>query len=226
MPAEEKQEEALEPARTGGGCLFGLMRALLVLGLMAGLAAFGWKTWTPQDLTDVASGPAAELGELLEKAQREGAEVVITEAELNGFIAQTLSARQTGLLDVAMRRVVVRLDEGVAEVVIEREVFGYRQTVSMYLRIIQDPQDQSAIQVSLDAGELVEGFAIPVGGRFGELRIPQGFLRLVLGSFTQLTVVYAPELKLLGLDRSSQSGGPLPRIVVSQGHLRVSYPRP
>jgi len=224
--AEEEKEDRVRPNK-GGGCLLRLVRTVLLMGLIAALAVFAWQVLSPQDLTDVESKAARDLPKVLQQAETEGGEVTISEAELNGFIAGTLGLRQAGLLgeNVAVRRVLVRLRPGIAEVIIEREVFGYLQTVSMYLRIVQDPQDEDSIQVSLDAGELIKGLPIPVGGRFGQLRIPQGFLRLVLGSFIQLTKVYAPELGLLGMDGSVQGTGPRPQIEIAEKSLRVSYRR-
>ena len=225
MPEDEDEEQG-RPNKAGG-CVFRLVRTVLVMGLIAALAMFAWQVLSPQDLTDVESAAGRDLPHLLEQAQAEGGEVSITEAELNGFIAGTLGMGQAGLLGetVAVRRVLVRLEPGIAEVIIEREVFGYPQTVSMFLRIVQDPQDERSIEVSLDAGELIKGLSIPVGGRFGQLRIPQGFLRLVLGSFVELTKVYAPELRLLGLDGGVQGTGPLPQIGIGEKRLRVAYPR-
>jgi len=220
----EKEEEERPAELREGGCFWRLVRGVLLLGLMAGLGVFVWLIFSAQDLSDVARGPAADLTGELAKARRAGGEVSISEAELNGFIGATLNGRQAGLLEgaVELRRVVVRLEDGFAEIVIEREIFGLPQTISMYLRIVQD---EGSIRVSLEAGELVEGWGVPVGGRFGQLRIPQGFLRLVLGSYAQLTSVYAPELRLLGLESAGTGSGPLAQIVISEGRLRVAYRR-
>jgi hypothetical protein len=222
---DEKQDEERPQVPRQGGCFWRLVRGGLILALIAGLAAFLWLVFTPQDLSDVATGPAADLTGQLAKARREGGEVDLSEAQLNGFIAATLDARQAGSLEgaVTLRRVVVRLEDGFAEVVIEREILGFPQTVSMYLRVVQDAQDEGAVEVSLEAGELIEGLGVPVGGRFGKLRIPQGFLRMVLGSYVPLTSVYAPELRLLGLEAAGRSSGQLPRIVISEDRLRIAY---
>jgi hypothetical protein len=225
--AEEEEDERQEEVRERG-CLFRLLVSLVMVALIAGLGSFAWFTFKAQEVSDIDVGAARDLAVLLGEGRASGGEVVITEAELNGYLAGTLDARQAGLLagTVKLRRVLVRLEEGLAEIVIEREVSGRAHTVSLYLRIEQDAENHNSIRIPLDAGELIEGVPVPVGGRFGQTRIPQGFLRLVLGSFGQLVDVYAAELRQLGLSKDGQTGEPLPHILIRQGKLQIRFPRP
>ena len=100
----------------------------------------------PQDMTDIGGyGPAAGksrskgyedgFGECLKR----GYPVTLTETEINQWLGRTLTAKQGGMLagQVSLERVWVRLDDGFAEVIMERTFMGRPFTVSMFLKIEQ-----------------------------------------------------------------------------------------
>lgn len=179
----------------------------------------------PQDLSDIGGyGPAAkktsarDLKTVLQSALNRGYPVALTETELNQWLGQTLSAKQGGLLagQVSLDRVWIRLEDGYAEVIMERAVMGRPFTVSMFLKIEQ-AQGARGIKTEIHrhggpyhaylplpprGGQMrwatIECAAPcpPRGGRFGKLVVPQGFLILVLPAYEKLAELYREEIRL------------------------------
>jgi hypothetical protein len=92
----------------------------------------------------------------------------------------------------------VRLREGVAEVIIERDVAGYPVTTSMFLQVEQTETAQGvSTQIHLHGGGFHEMAPRPTrGGRFGQLTVPQGFLIMVMPDFQKLAEVFETEIDL------------------------------
>ncbi len=159
----------------------------------------------PQDLSDLdGAGPGLaapqgrDLAVVLRNAIDRGFSVTLTEEEINGWLARTLRAKQGGLLEefTSLESVRVRLEEGHAEVIMERTIFGYPHTVSMFLRLEQ-LEGHLGPSLYFDGGRFHEMLPFPPrGGRFGQLTVPQGFLILVRSSFAKLAEAYAEELEL------------------------------
>lgn len=225
-PARKPVDSAAEQDAIPQPPIAGRLVALAaLLALLVGLGAFAWNALHGQPLDDIAKGAAVNVGQRLAAARDHGGQAVLKEGELNGFLAATLDARQGGALSgmAKVRRVLVRLQPQVAEVIIERELLGTSQTVSLFVRMVPAANNPGALEVTLDGGKLLGG--VPAGGRFGQVRMPQGFVRMVLGSFGQLTEVYAPELALLGLTTTPARGRPRPHMTIDEGVLRVDYRR-
>lgn len=192
-----------------GSCLGKLVVLFVMLGL-GGLGAAIYFIALPQDLTDLdGRGPAAvskdsrDLVEVMRNAIDGGYSASITEEDVNLYLRDTLKAEQGGVLasQVSISDVAVRLEDGRAEVIIVRDVAGYPLTLSMYLRVEQTEQPNGRVttQIFRDGGPYHESLPQPpVGGRYGRLPVPQGFLRLVLDSFVNLAGVY----------RTTEGGGP------------------
>ena len=180
-----------------GSCL-GKLVAMVAFAGVAGLGAAVFFMARPQDLSDLkpaaAGSRARDLKAVLGNAVERGYAVTLSEEEINLYLKQTLAARQGGLLEQAVRfeGVRVRLEDGRAEVIMERSVMGRPMTLSMFVRVEQtlDMKGSTQTTVLRDGGPFlpeVDRLAKLVkGGRFGQLVVPQGFLLLVLKVLLQL----------------------------------------
>ncbi|TAE74907.1 MAG: hypothetical protein EAZ84_10235 [Verrucomicrobia bacterium] len=211
-----------------GSCL-GKLVTLVALCGVAGLAVALYFVVRAQDMSDIKRGasgrPARDLREVLKNSVDRGYPLTLSEEEINRYLKQTLLAKQGGVLGeaVTVDGVRVRLEEGRAEIVIERSVMGWPLTLSMFVRVEQTVGMKGATSTSIlrDGGPFlpeVPRLAMLVkGGRFGQLVVPQGFLLLVLPSFDKLAKLYAAELEL-GFQEMS-------RISIIDGKLELD-PRP
>jgi hypothetical protein len=194
--------------RKKGGCL-GKLMGLLVLGVIAGLGAALYYISLPQDLSDIGgyapisttpASPPRDMRAVLEKSLEGEYSVTLSETELNHWLARELALKQGGELAewVKLNRVWVRLREGVAEVIIERDVAGYPLTTSMFLQVEQTETAQGvSTQIHLHGGGFHEMAPRPTrGGRFGQLTVPQGFLIMVMPDFQKLAEVFETEIDL------------------------------
>lgn len=193
--------------KSGGGCL-GKLLVLILLAGFAGLAAAVLFIVQPQDLTDIAGyGPAAktapvrDLKAVLQSSIDRGHAVTLTENEINHWLKRTLVAKQGGVFagQMSLERVWVRLEEGHAEIVMERAVMGQPFTVSMFLRVEQ-LQGLKGVEtkVHLEGGPYHESLPRPPrGGRFGKLVVPQGFLLLVKPSYEKLAAAFEDEIGVI-----------------------------
>jgi hypothetical protein len=196
--------EKLEEKR---GC-FGRLTFLFVVLLLGGFAAALYFIAQPQTMDDVSgyrvgggSGHSRDLRKVMENAVERGYPVTISEAEINRYIRRTLKTRQGGTLSkwVSIKGVAVRLEDGRAEIIIERRIAKHDFTVSMYLNIEQTEDAEGSIKTALNlhGGPFFEQVPwLNRGGRFGQLVVPQGFLVLVLDSFRAIAKDYESELNL------------------------------
>jgi len=161
----------------------------------------------PQDLSDVegygvdpSSAKARDLEAVLTKSVANGHEVSLSEREINLWLAREVGVVQKGKLSgvVGAGRVWVRFEDEVAEVIIERRVFGQRMTWSMFVQISQEQlTDEISKKTLLHGGPYLE--SVPIihrGGRFGCLVLPQGYLHLVISEYKKLAVVCSNEIHL------------------------------
>lgn len=197
--------ESSQPA-PGGGCLPRLLVLVLLLcGL--GLAAALHAVFQPQDLGDIGgyresteAAPARDLAVVLRNSIDRGYAVTLTEREINQWLEKTLATRQDGLLadKASLDRVLVRLLDGHAEVVMLRHVLGRPFTVSMFLTIEQsEDADGVHTSVHMHGGPFHEALPKPPrGGRFGRLVVPQGFLLLVKPAYDRLAACFHEETRL------------------------------
>jgi hypothetical protein len=192
--------------KSGGGAL-GKLLFLMILVFICAFGAVAFFVIQPQDMTDIGGyGPLGkktaprDLKAVLETAVKRGYPVTLTETEINQWIGETLVAKQGGFLagQVSLERVWVRLKDGTAEVVMERTLMGMPFTVSMFLQVEQ-LQGAGGVRTEIhrhggpyhkDVPELL------MGGRFGKLVVPQGFLLLVMPAYAKLVEVYRNEIRL------------------------------
>jgi hypothetical protein len=195
-----------KPEKPKSGCLSKLS-ALLLLCIAAGLGFAIFKIVQPQDLSDIGGyGPAAgsansrDMKVVLKNSIDRGYPVTLTETEINSWLLRVLEAKQTGPLaeKVKFERVWVRLEDGRAEVVMERSILGNPLTISMYLKLEQvESASGVKTQIHLHGGPFHEDFPQPTcGGRFGQLPVPQGFLVMVLPSYRRLAAIFPDEIRL------------------------------
>jgi hypothetical protein len=193
--------------KSGGGCLSKLLFLILLVPCI-GLGAAVFCAVQPQDLTDLggygpaANKPAAErdMKLVLKNAIDRGYPVTLSETEINQWLGRTLVARQGGFLagKVNLNRVWVRLEDGRAEVVMERDFLGKPFTVSMYLQVARMEGAKGPItEIERHGGPYHKDFPNPPrGGRFGKLVVPQGFLLLVMPAYEKLAAAFPGEIEL------------------------------
>lgn len=195
-----------KPRKSSGGCV-GLLAKLFMLVFLSGLGAAVFFIAQPQDLTDIGGyGPAAALAQrkdlksTLQNSLDRGYEVTLSEEDINGYLSRTLAAKQAGLLgsNVTLDGAWVRLEDGRIEVVLERRILGHPLTLSSYIQISQtvSPTGAPSTEGVLHGGPYIKDLPLNRGGRFGQLVVPQGFLKLVLPSFAKLAEQYKDELEL------------------------------
>jgi hypothetical protein len=204
-----------EPKKEKGGCL-GKLAGLLVFAVIVGLGAAIYFITLPQDLSDIGgnspsltapASPPRDMKAVLTKAIEGDYSVQLSETELNHWLARELKLKQGGELAewVTLKRVYVRLREGIAEVIIERDVAGYPLTTSMFLQVEQTETAKGlSTQLHLHGGGFHEMVPMPTrGGRFGQLTVPQGFLIMVMPDFRKIAGLFETEIDL-GFQRMSR----------------------
>lgn len=191
--------------KSRGGCL-NLLVVLFLLLMAGGIGVGVFFIAQPQDLTDVGGYNTIEkaaprdMKTVLKNSLDRGFQVTLTEKELNQWIGSTLKASQGGMLgsQVSFERVWVRLDDGRAEIIMERRIMGMAFTVSMFLKIEQMIGAKGGhTEVKMDGGTYHENIPYPpMGGRFGKLVVPQGFLMLVKPAYEKLAPLFKDEIHL------------------------------
>ncbi len=205
MGKKAKQEDE-KPKK--GGCL-GKLFGLLAFALIAGLAVAVYFISQPQDLTDIGgyapaakapASPPRDMEAVLRKSIEGDYSVTLSETELNDWLGRELKLRQGGELApwVTLKRVWVRLRDGVAEIIIEREVAGHPLTVSMFIQVEQtEKAGVHTTEIQLHGGSFHRDVPKPTrGGRFGRLTVPQGFLILVIQDFKNVAQAFGTEIDL------------------------------
>lgn len=188
------------------GC-FSRALVLVLLLAAAGLGVAIYFMAQPQDLSDIhgyspesSSPPPRDFKLLLQNSLDSAYPVTFTEGEINRWLLSTLKTKQGGLLaeHISLDGVWVRLEDGRAEVVLERKLLGRPFTVSMYLQVEQSETDQgSTTDVLFHGGGFHPYLPFPkCGGRFGRLSVPQGFLHLIMPAFKNLAAAFPEELRL------------------------------
>ena len=210
---------------------FFIFFAILFVGALGFGVFLGMQSQDLDDITgrneeDRESNPV-NVPALIETAAKTRTDVTITERQLNTWLADTLKARQDGLLSdfVQIKGVWVRFDEeegGRAEIIIERDIQGFPQTISMFVRIERRKKEDGKFYTYIhkDGGRIWGILA--AGGRFGKARVPQGFLYLTRDSFESLAELFEVELGWMQTEIASQGAG---RIIFEEDQMRISFPR-
>ncbi len=207
---------------------------LLCLLLLTGLGYCVYHIFQPQDLTDIEGYDEndrhyrpIDLPSLIERAAKNKEEIEITERQINTWLSANLKMRQEGILAgyVDLKGVWVRFEGGDpsrCEIIVEREYEGQKHTLSMYLRIVRKDKGEGAYSTLIlkDGGKILG--LIPVGGRFGEVRMPQGFLLLVSDTFLSLSKLFEQELQWLQEDITRRGAG---HIFFEEHKMRIVFPK-
>lgn len=168
----------------------------------------------PQQLDDIdgygeKGGASRDLKVVMQNALERDYPLSLTEEELNGYLAKTLQLRQGGAFASCadLKGVWVRLENGRAEVVLERKICGFTQTVSMYLQVerLEQPDGTLVTEVTRHGGPMFKSFAPrpSVGGRIGRLPIPEGYLPVLLPAFNKVAAALSEESEM-ALQRMSR----------------------
>lgn len=183
------------------GKLFRFLILLICVGLIWAIYLIS----KPQDLTDIDGntdpGKASrDLQNVLDLAIEGNHSVSLTELEINQLLRNAVVAKQGGVLaDAAtIKKVLARLKPDVAEVIVVRELFGREFTSSMYLQFEQNETEAGiSTRLHLHGDAIGSISSLPkIGGRIGQLSVPQGFLLAVLPDFEKVAAVLAPEIEL------------------------------
>lgn len=189
-----------------GGC-FSKLLFLVLLAILGGLGAGVWFVTQAQDMSDlgghgpaVKASPPRDMKAVLQNAIDRNYAVTLSEAEINQWIASTLEMRQGGLLakDVKLEHFRVRLENDRAELILVRSFFGKPFTVSMYFKVDKEQSGREIITTyNPTGGPFLKDYDFPQkGGRLGRLVVPQGFLHLLMPSFSKIAAIYAEETEL------------------------------
>lgn len=195
---------AYDPHQPQGSGFFYKLALVFVGSTIAGLVISIYLIVSPQSLDDIGGCDGAaggrDVSAVLKESQQRQVPVTLTETEINQWLARTIEAKQGGRFadSATFKQVAVRISDGHAEVIMEREIHGRRFTVSMFLTIVQTEQaDRLRTELNLHGGRFASWLpAPPKGGRFGKLVVPQGFLQMVMPSYEALAGVLAEELNL------------------------------
>ena len=174
---------------------------------MGGLMSAVYFVTQPQDLTDLGgygpatkAAPVRDMTAVLQSAIDRNYAVTLSEAEINQWLAANLVMKQGGFLSeqIKLERFWVRLEEGHAELIMERSVFGKPFTMSMYFHVDKEQSGKEIITSFYPSGgPFLKDYEFPLkGGRLGQLVVPQGFLHLVLPAYSKVAALFAPETEL------------------------------
>ena len=141
-----------------------------------------------------------DLKTVLQKSIEGAYDVRISEEELNAYLARTLAAKQGGIFagQATIEKVLVRIEQDQAELVMVRKLWGHDFTVSMWLKVNQMENDGGVVNttVDFDGGPMPVFSFVKRGGRFGKLLVPQGFVRFILPAYKTLAAQYPDEIHL------------------------------
>ncbi|MEZ7955600.1 MAG: hypothetical protein QMC23_03055 [Rubritalea sp.] len=189
---------------------FGMLKTvitLLVLVILTAIGGFVYFGWQGADLSDVSGKKGIAIGYVdverkVRNALNANAEVTLTEAELNQYIAKNLKMKQGGFMKgfAKVKGVYVDLKPDMMEIFIEREIAQYGEkgavktdvfkpfthTVSMKLKIytVVDETGMTTLKVEFP------------GGSIGKAPTPGLMVTVVKASFDQLAEHFKAETDL------------------------------
>ena len=113
-------------------------------------------------------------------------------------------------------------ENGRAEIIIEREIEGFPHTLSMFVRIERRKKEDGKFYTYIhkDGGRIWGVLA--AGGRYGKVRVPQGFLYLTRDSFDALAKLFEVELGWMKDEITAKADG---RIIFEEDQMRISFPK-
>ena len=206
---------------------------LFTLAFVGGLGFAVYLSFQSQDLDDVAgrkpeeqTGTVVSIPKKIEDAAKSRQAVTITEKQVNRWLAKTLAVRQEGQFvdHVKMKGVWVRFSEeegGRAEIIIEREVKDRPHTVSMFVSMERKKKENRAYTTYIHKKSGRLWGLLAVGGKFGQARVPQGFLFFSQSSFDSIIELFKNELEWIDDEIIRKGGG---RITFEENQMRIDFP--
>lgn len=184
-----------------------MLMMLVLLVALGGLGTAVFFVSEAQDLSDVGGyGPAAKASQVrdmksvLKNAIDRNYPVTLSEAEINQWLRETLTMKQGGILgeQFKLERFWVRLQQGQAELIMERSIFGKSLTVSMFFKVDKEARGKEVITTfNPSGGPMISGYEFPQkGGRLGQLVVPQGFLHLMMPAYQKVGDLFKTEIEL------------------------------
>lgn len=189
-----------------------LIITVLIIGMLGGLSFHTWLSWQPRDLSDIdgisedaeTEEEPVNLNEKLSAALKGQYDVVLTEAEINQYIASRLELSQSSVLDryITMKGLYVNLLPGKVEVILARRVDYPENTKkdgSKYVGFL--PTDQTVtMELLIETQKTDDGTSnilnIP-GGRFGKAPAPNQFVKVIKPGFDKVAEFFEEELDLI-----------------------------
>ncbi|MDA7935948.1 hypothetical protein N9C01_01160, partial [bacterium] len=195
--------------------LFFLFAFLLVVGLGAGV----YLSFQPQDLSSIDGYDPDDRGERatdiparIALAAKNRQPIILTERQVNRWLAENLKVRQEGAFakEAELKGVWVRFDEsegGRAEFIIERKIRDITHTSSMFLRFQRRKKEDDSFTTTVrkDGGTFLG--TIPIGGRFGKAKVPQGFLLFSMSAYENLGSLFKEEFKMIEKEIITEGAG-------------------
>lgn len=203
---EESPQDNLDPEDATSISVFSLAKLvgrLIIFGILIGIGFLIFWAWSPQDISQIPGlqenkKVAPNIPDLLERAQNGNFPLILSEQDINLYLNQKLNAVQTGPIGILSRFVGVYVKgyDGYGEITFVREIGGTYQTVSIYVRPSSQESLEGPMVVTEYEGPRFLGL-IPIGGKIGNLPLPQGYLHFLLPGFESLAKTLEPELDLL-----------------------------
>lgn len=200
---------------------------------VAGMGLSIYLSFQPQNLSGISgydpnsrTETVVDIPARIEAAAKTRQPVTISEGQFNTWLANHIKVRQEGKLadEVDLKGVWVRFSSaqgGRAEIVIEREVREMPHTTSIYLRLERKEKEDGSFTTTrrLDGGRFLG--AILIGGRFGELKVPQGFLFFTQSSYRSLARLFTDEIDHIEKDIIKAAGG---EVIFEDQKMRIEFP--
>jgi len=209
--------------------IFLLIAFLIVIGLGVGV----YLSFQPQDLTTLQghapedrSERATDIPAMIALAAKNRQPITLSERQVNSWLAENLKVRQEGHFakETELQGVWVRFDEaegGRAEFIIERKINDLTHTSSMFLRFQRKKKEDDSFTTTVrkDGGSFWG--SIPIGGRFGRLKIPQGFLLFTMSAYENLGSLFQKEFQMIEKNIIREGAG---RIIFEEKRMRIDFP--
>lgn len=179
-----------DPPKPRRSPLAKLLRLLVIL-LLGGVLYCVYLATQADDLTDIGgygedTAPRKNLYGEIKESIRTGRAIRISERDLNAYLQDNIQLEQLGSYadKVSAKDIWVRLEKDRLEVIVQREVWGYPQTMGANFafpeKVLADGRKKPAL-----AWESVS---------LGRLTLPQGYGLLVKEAFVKLAAALEAEL--------------------------------
>lgn len=200
------EEEATLPPPSLISITASVLRIIIFLTLIA-IAWSIYQTWLPTKLsnihgirpTDGQTQNTPNICRLIERAIEGNYALTLTEEDINLHLRHTLLGHQDGPLGVLARYqdTAIKLHDGYAEIILIRTLGSrYKQTTSLFVTPTYQETPDGPIMTTEYVGNIFLG-TLPIGGKWGRLPLPQGFLTLDIESYKKLADALSLELNYL-----------------------------